>query len=157
MAHPIRPYGRFNRIRQMAPMCTSCDTCFYLGPPESTTQTASRSVRPLLHSSRQRVLGNARACYFPVKIAPSHRGSRHISNTRFLWPTRVHNPNDRDAVWDAESCEPKKPRVRWGSDSPIRRGNFEVKGMPRHRRHSTARAVQKPLNRSRFRLGCGLG
>ena len=27
----------------------------YFGPPESTTQTANRSVQPLLHSSRQKV------------------------------------------------------------------------------------------------------
>jgi len=30
------------------------NTCF-LGPPESTTQTASRSVQPFLHSSQQKV------------------------------------------------------------------------------------------------------
>jgi len=30
---------------------------------------------------------------FPLKIAPSHGGSGPPSNTWFLGPTRVHNPN----------------------------------------------------------------
>ena len=48
--------------------------CASLGPPESITQTASPSVKPFLHSSRQ----CRQACpgiSFPLKIAPSHRGS----------------------------------------------------------------------------------
>jgi len=36
--------GRFNRIRQVAPMCNPCNTCF-LGPPESTD-------RPTYHATR---------------------------------------------------------------------------------------------------------
>jgi len=49
-------HGRFNRIRQVAPMCTSHpirDDSF--DPPESRSQTASRSVQPFLHNSRQKV------------------------------------------------------------------------------------------------------
>jgi len=42
-----------------------------LGPHDSTSQTASRSVQPLLHSSWQSVFGHARAVLFP-KITPSH-------------------------------------------------------------------------------------
>jgi len=61
-----------NRIRQVAPMCTSCITCF-LGPSESTTQTASWTVQPCLHSSRQSVVRHARACPFPSKL-PLHMG-----------------------------------------------------------------------------------
>ena len=34
-----------------------------LSPPEPITRTASRSVQPFLHSSRQNVIGHARACY----------------------------------------------------------------------------------------------
>jgi len=39
-----------------------------LGLPESTSQTVSRLVQPFLHSSRQNVVGHARAC-------PSHAES----------------------------------------------------------------------------------
>ena len=55
----------------MASVCTPPNTCL-LGYTESTTQTASRSVQPFLHSSRQSVsiLYNRRL--FNLKIAPSH-------------------------------------------------------------------------------------
>jgi len=43
-----------------------------LGPPESSTQTAFRLVQPFLQSSLQSVVGQARACPFPLKIAPWH-------------------------------------------------------------------------------------
>ena len=43
-------------------------TC--LSPPESITQTASRSVQPFLHRSRQCCCCNGRP--FPPKITPSH-------------------------------------------------------------------------------------
>jgi len=33
------------------------------------------------------------ATRFPLKIAPSRGGSGLASNTWFLWPTQVHNPN----------------------------------------------------------------
>ena len=35
----------------------------FLSPPEPITRTASRSVQPFLYSSRQNVVGHARACY----------------------------------------------------------------------------------------------
>jgi len=40
-------HGLFSGIRQMAPVCTTC----FFGPPESKSQTASRSVQPFLHGS----------------------------------------------------------------------------------------------------------
>jgi len=44
--------GRFNGIRQVAPVCISLHLIHpSVGPPESTTRTTSRSVQPLLHSS----------------------------------------------------------------------------------------------------------
>jgi len=91
----------FARWRQ----CASHVTHAFFGPPESTTQTASRSVQPFLHSSRQSV---APACPFLYKwllcmmlmavsdcslqraapssliIAPSHGGSEPPSNTWFM-------------------------------------------------------------------------
>jgi len=47
-------HGGFIGICQVAPVCIPPNTCF-LGPPESTTETASRSVQPFLHSSGQGV------------------------------------------------------------------------------------------------------
>jgi len=43
-----------------------------LGPPESTTQTASRLVKPFLHCSRQRVAALYNGPHVPPKIAPCH-------------------------------------------------------------------------------------
>ena len=62
------------------------------GPPESSTQTASRSVKPSLHRRPQNVpiLYNGTS---PMEIAPSFGGSRPPSNTWFPGPTRVLNPN----------------------------------------------------------------
>jgi len=48
-------HRRFNCIRQVAPMCTPHLIHASLDPPESTSQTTSRSVQLFLHSSRQRV------------------------------------------------------------------------------------------------------
>jgi len=61
-----------------------------LDPPESTTQTASRSVQPFLHSSRQSV---ARACHFP-KIASWHGAI--WTNTWFLLAHPSPHPN---GIW----------------------------------------------------------
>ena len=68
-----------------------------MGPPESrpTTQTASRSVQPFLHSSRQSVhfiLYN-RPPFPLLKIAHSHRITWTPSNIWFLRPIRVLNQN----------------------------------------------------------------
>jgi len=73
-------------------MCTPCNICF-IGSRVHTTQTASRSVQPLLHSSRQIVVGHARACPFLKKLPLRLGRSRPTYNTRFLGSTRVHNPN----------------------------------------------------------------
>jgi len=60
-------HEQFNGIRQVAPVCTPPNTCF-LGPPKPTTQTASRSVQPFLHSSRQSVVGHIGAYPSPSKL-----------------------------------------------------------------------------------------
>jgi len=67
-----------------------------LGPPESKSQTASGSVQPFLRSSLQSVPilhDELPLVPYPLKIAPSHGGSGHPSNTWFLGPTWVLNPN----------------------------------------------------------------
>jgi len=43
-----------------------------LGPPESKSQTASRLVQPLMHSSRQRVTIFTMGRPFPLQTAPFH-------------------------------------------------------------------------------------
>ena len=57
-----------------------------LGPPESTTQTAFRSVQPFLHSSRQNVpilyIGTPLS---PFKIDPSHGGFGPPSKYMVPW------------------------------------------------------------------------
>jgi len=64
----------------------------YLGPPESKSRTASRSVQPFLHSSRQRVpiLYNGPPL-FPSKF-PISMGIWG-SNTRFFGRIRIHFRN----------------------------------------------------------------
>jgi len=52
-----------------------------MGPPESKSQTASRSVLPFLHSSRQSVPVLYNGPSFTVKIAPSHGGLDPIEYT----------------------------------------------------------------------------
>jgi len=63
-------------------------------PRDSAPQTASRSVQPFLHSSRQRVpiLYNGLPVP-PLKIAPSHGESESRSETWFLGSTQVNVPN----------------------------------------------------------------
>jgi len=85
-------HGRFSGIRQMAPLCTLPNNAF-LGPPEFTTQTVSRSVQPFLHSTRQSVDGHARACSFSLKLSLRMGRSGLPSNTWFLGSTRALNPN----------------------------------------------------------------
>jgi len=69
-------HGRFNRIRQVAPMCTPCNIITHasLGPPESTTKTASGWVQPFLHTAEHFTTGRPFApqnCPFPwVNLDP---------------------------------------------------------------------------------------
>jgi len=88
------PQGRFIGIRrQFATNLIHAS----MGPPESrpTTQTASRSVHPFLHSSRQSVhfVLYDRPPFPLLKIAHSHGITWTPSNTRFLRPIRVINQN----------------------------------------------------------------
>jgi len=52
--HIAAAYERFSGIRQVAPVCPHLIHA-WLGPSEFSTQTASRSVQPFLHSSPQSV------------------------------------------------------------------------------------------------------
>ena len=53
---------------------------------------------------------------------------------------------------------PRNHVLDGGPDPPMPRGNFEEKGRPIVKYRDTLQSsVQKRLNRSRCRLGCGLG
>ena len=73
----------FSRWRQCDPHLLHAS----LGSPESISQTASWSMQPFLHSSRNRLH------LVPLEIAPSCEGSGPPSNMWFSVPTRVHTPN----------------------------------------------------------------
>ena len=61
----IRPHRRRTlAVQSHSPMCPRVTHASF-GPPESTTQTASRSVKPFLHSSRQSVVAHVGACPRP--------------------------------------------------------------------------------------------
>jgi len=144
ISHKIRPHRRSRRTAQSySPGCTHEDTlappgkydwtCASFSLPESTTKTASRSVKPLLHSSRQKVsiLYNGRL--FPPKLSLSIGGSGSPSNLWFLGTIQTQNPNGisvGSAVfaqttveypytlqWDAGS-QPKICPFPWGDLEP---------------------------------------
>jgi len=60
---------------------------------ESTSQKTSRLVQPFLQNSQQSVPILYNGPPFPLKIVSSYRDWTP-SNTWFIGPTRVHNPND---------------------------------------------------------------
>jgi len=100
-----------------------------LGQPESTTQMASQSVQPFSHSSCKSVIRHVGACctraqnpngisvqpflhrwpqsvpilynFRPslLKIVSTHGGMWTLSNTWFLGPTSVLNPNRISIGW----------------------------------------------------------
>ena len=63
------------------------------GPPESSTQTASRSVKPSLHRRPQSIPILYNGTPLAPQNCPSHGGIWTPSNTWFPGPTRVLNPN----------------------------------------------------------------
>jgi len=79
----------FARWLQCAPPCNTC----FLGPPESTSETASRSVQPFSHSSPQRVpiLHNGPPLSHQPSRLPIRMGDlgHLVHGTRFLGPNRV--------------------------------------------------------------------
>ena len=65
-----------------------------LGPSKPTTQTASRSFQPFLHRSPPSFPILYNGTPLSLEIAPSHSWETWTpSNTWFLGPTRVHDPN----------------------------------------------------------------
>jgi len=65
-----------------------------LGPPKPTTEMASRLVQPFSTYDRSvPILYNGLPLPPPLKVAHSHGGMWTPSNTWFLSPTQVLNPN----------------------------------------------------------------
>ena len=75
--------GRFNGI---------CRVTFFR-QSESKPQTASRSVQPFCTAHGRASLYFTMGRSFPLKIAAFHGGSGPSSNTWFLGPIQVLNPN----------------------------------------------------------------
>jgi len=102
------------------------------GPSEPTTQTASRSVHPFLHRWSQSVsLSFTMGRPLPSKL-PFPWGCWPSSNTTFLGPTRVLNPNRMSiasavfagftSVTDRPTNRPtKRPCYSIGNNRPHRR------------------------------------
>jgi len=85
--------GRFSGIRQVAPVCTSPNTCF-LGSPEFTTQTASRLVQPFLQSvTHGRVLLVISGYVLSPKNCAIAWAIWTPSTTWFHGSTQILNPN----------------------------------------------------------------
>jgi len=80
---------KFARLHQCAPQSHTCS----LDPPDSTSKITSPSVQPLLHSSRQSVPILYNGPSLPPQKLPLCRGIWIPSNTCFIRPTQVHNPN----------------------------------------------------------------
>jgi len=79
----------FVKWRQCAPHLIYAS----LGPPESSTQMAFPSVQSFLHSSQQSIPILYSGPPFPPQNCPLPWGIWTPSNSRFLGPTRAHNPN----------------------------------------------------------------
>jgi len=103
----------FARLR--APNLIHASLCL----PESSTQTASRSVQPFLHSSQRESLYFTMGHPFPLKIAPSRAwGIWTPSNTWFPGPTRMLNPNDISIV-SAVFAQPRQSIPIFYNGTPI--------------------------------------
>ena len=83
----------FARWRQCALRVTHAS----FSPPELTTQTASRSVQPFLHSSRGSVAGHAGHA-LPPQNYPFSGGSGPLSSTWFLEPSELTTQMARRSV-----------------------------------------------------------
>jgi len=124
-------------------------TCASFGPPESVTQTASRSVQLFLHSSRHRVAILYNGSPLPLKIASSYRGSVPLSNAWFPGPIQAHNSygiSMNSAVFELLIAEcPYTSQCMgyetWGPDPPMGVAILRGKGGPLWRRWTLCREM----------------
>jgi len=69
----------------------------------------------------------------------------------------LKKPCKNGAVWAEDSARPRGPCIRWGPNHPWEGAILRGKGSPIVKYRDTLRSsVQKRLNRSICRLGCGL-
>ena len=73
--------------------------------------------RPIIRLHRSTAYVDAAYCYRPSSVV--FRSVCHSSE-----PCE-NGSTDRDAVWVEDSGGPKEPRIRWGSDPVMERGNFK--------------------------------
>jgi len=66
-----------------------------LGPPESKSQTASLSVQPFLHSSRQSVVGDVGACSSPQNCPFHGYLNTHLAHRSSGLPYSASQPASR--------------------------------------------------------------
>jgi len=110
-----------------------------MSPPEPTTETASRSVQPFLHSWWQTAIGLVIPNYvvFPPKKFPFAWGIWTPSNTCFLGLTRLDNPNGisiSSAIFaqltavssgmPGHTLSPKNCLFGWGFGPPSNNGSL---------------------------------
>jgi len=126
--------------------------CF-LRPTPSTTKTANRSVKSLLHSLRQKVsvLYNGRP--FPPKLPLSMERSEPPSNSWFLGPVRANNPNGitiGSAVFAQVTAECPYT-LQWAPLFPklvLRMGDLDPRGQSEPTTQMASRSVQPFLHGS---------
>jgi len=118
--------GRFNRIRQVAPMCT----------PSSTPQSASTPCQfcPLLSRfvciDRRAFPGRPLFC---LKNCPFTYGERrNPSNPWFLGPTSVNIPNESRSVqpWSLTIVTDPTDRPRYVTTPPVTTGRISTAMTP---------------------------
>jgi len=90
--------GWFSNIRQFAPMCTPCNTCFFW-PTRVLTQVAPPSLQPVLHSSRRSVFGHV-----PL---PTHMGdpNLHLIHGSFSPPERTTQTASQSVQLHLPECQ----------------------------------------------------
>ena len=169
MAEPIDlPFGlwtrvgrrkhKFNHICQVAPMSPywRAHWCHPVNTIEPSVCGGMLSFVKLL---------------WPLVIRP-HRSTTYVDAAYFYRPSSVvcrsvchtskpckNGCTDRAAVWDEDLRAAGEPCIRWGPDPSMGRGKFfgeNGRSIVKYR-HFLPWGVQKRLNRSICRLGCGLG
>ena len=87
-------HGRFSRIRQIVPLCTSIYyMVFWSHPPQHPTLHLNRCSRFAQFTAESPDTSQL-ASLFPSKLPLPMCGSGPSSNTWFLGPTQIHNLND---------------------------------------------------------------
>jgi len=123
--HITATHGQFNRIRQMAPMCTPPNTDS-LEPLESTSKMVSGSVQPFLHSSRQSI---------PILYNGPPLPRQNCSFRLGIWTHLIHTSLDQNESTTQTTCSSIQPffaqftaespyALQWGMSLPSENSSF---------------------------------